>query len=244
MTAPKPLPPEALAPLTDPESLGFETTDELADLEEVIGQDRAVEAVRFGIGIRQDGYNMFALGPPGVGKHTMVRQFLEQQAAPDDWCYVHNFEDPQKLAALRLPAGRARPFQHDIETLIEEMRAAIPTDFESEEYRARRQAIEEEMKERHEAAFGDLQRRAQERGIATMRTPMGLALTPVRDGEVLSPEEFGKLPEEEQERIKSDIGKLQGELEEILAKMPGWERNHRARVRELDRDVARGAVAH
>ena len=247
MTASKSLPPEALAPLTDPEALGFESTDELADLEEVIGQDRAVEAVRFGIGIRQDGYNMFALGPPGVGKHTMVRQFLEQQAAreatPDDWCYVHNFEDPQKPSVLRLPAGRARPFQHEMETLIEELRAAIPTAFESEEYRARRQAIEEEMKERHEAAFGGLQRRAQERGIAMIRTPMGLALTPVRGGEVLSPEEFGKLPEEEQEKVKSDIGTLQVELEEILAQMPGWEREHRARIRELHRDVARSAVA-
>jgi hypothetical protein len=100
---------ERRAPLTDPTGLGFATTEELADLEAMIGQDRAVEAVRFGMGIRRDGYNLFALGPPGIGKHTMIRQFLESRAraesTPADQCYVHNFADPGKPNAIG-PVGR------------------------------------------------------------------------------------------------------------------------------------------
>ena len=237
-----------LAPLTDPAGLGFATTEELADLEEVIGQDRAVEAVRFGMGIRRDGYNLFALGPPGIGKHTMIRQFLDGRAraepTPADQCYVHNFADPGKPNAMALPAGRARPLAADMDQLVEELRAALPAAFESDAYRARRQALEDQMKERHEGAFGGLQKKAQARGIALLRTPMGLALTPVREGEVLTPDQFNELPENEQVRIKSDIEELQKELEAILRQIPQWEREMRQALRELNRDVTGFAVTH
>ena len=149
-----PLPADRLARLTDPANLVFETTDDLEPLENVIGQDRAVEAVRFGIGIRQEGYNLFALRPPGVGKHSMVRRFLERRApdepTPRDWAYVHNFGAPHRPNALRLPAGRGRTLRDDMERLVDELRSAIPAVFESDEYRARRQSLEQQMRERHE----------------------------------------------------------------------------------------------
>jgi lon-related putative ATP-dependent protease len=243
-----PLTPERLAARTDPDGLGFSTTDDLADIEETIGQARAVEAARFGVGIRRDGYNLFALGPPGIGKHTMMHQVLADQArnepTPADQCYVHNFADPGKPNALGLPAGRARPFAGAMDRLVEELRAALPAAFESDAYRARRQAIEDQMKARHETAFGALQKKAQSRGIALMRTPMGLALTPVRDGEVLTPEQFNEQPEEEQARIKSDIEELQKELEAILRQVPQWESEMRRALRDLNREVTGFAVTH
>jgi hypothetical protein len=163
---PKPLTPEQMAHRTDPASLGFKTTDELEPLDEALGQERAIEAIRFGIGMRQEGYNMFALGPNGIGKHRMIRLILEDQAekepAPQDWCYVHNFEDSHKPKALALPAGRARPFRTEMEQLIAELKAALTSAFEGDDYRAQRTAIEERMKERHEGMFSEFQKKAEE----------------------------------------------------------------------------------
>ena len=248
MVPPSPLPVEALARLTDPATLAFETTDDLEPLEHVIGQDRAVEAVRFGIGIRQEGYNLFALGPPGVGKHSMVRRFLERRApdepTPPDWVYVHDFAAPHRPNALRLPAGRGRTLRDDMERLVDELRSAIPAVFESDEYRARRQSLEQQMRERHEESFESVQRRAREKGIAMMRTPMGIALAPMKEGEPLGPDEFAKLDAEEQERIKRDIEDLQTELETALRRVPQLQRETRDELRNLNREAIREAVSH
>jgi AAA domain len=196
----KPLEATALYQRCDPRQFAFATTAELEDLTEVIGQRRAVEAVSFGIGIRRDGFNLFALGPEETGKYGVVRHYLERQAAthppPADWCYINNFAEPHKPHALRLPPGGGVGLRRDMERLVEELRTAIPATFESENYRARRQEIEEEFRERQEKALANIQRQAQERGLALLRTPMGLAFAPMRGGQVISPEDFQKLPPE------------------------------------------------
>src|SRR5512145_42760 len=110
MNIPNPLPPQQLHHPCDPAQCGFDTTAELEDLTEIIGQMRAMDAVRFGAGIRHDGYNLFVLGPSGLGKRSMVRKFLATKVVnenePDDWCYLNNFAMPHKPQALRLPPGR------------------------------------------------------------------------------------------------------------------------------------------
>jgi lon-related putative ATP-dependent protease len=244
----KPLEATALYQRCDPMQFTFETTADLEDLTEVIGQRRAVEAVRFGIGIRRDGFNLFALGPEETGKYGVVRHHLERQAAtqppPSDWCYVNNFVESHKPYALRLPPGGGPALRRDMERLIEELRTAIPETFESENYRARRQEIEEEFRERQEKAFAEIQRQAQERGLALMRTPMGLAFAPMRGGQVISPEDFQKLPPEEQERAQANVAMLQEELQKSLVQMPQWERERRAKVKELDQETGIYAVGH
>jgi len=160
MTAPKRLEANALANCCPPETFTFETTDELEDLTEIIGQSRAVKAVHFGIGIQREGYNLYVMGPSGMGKHTMVRQFLEQKASaqphPSDWCYVNNFKQPHKPKALKLPPGRGEQLRQDMEQLVEELTTAIPAAFESDDYRSQIQALEEELKEQQESAFSEL----------------------------------------------------------------------------------------
>jgi lon-related putative ATP-dependent protease len=242
------LKPDTLCRKTDPAGLSLDTTLDLTGFDEWPGQDRAIEAVRFGIGIKRAGYNLFALGSTGAGKHTLVRHFIEEKAAseavPVDWCYVHNFVDPHKPNAINLPAGRGGPFQKDMLQLTEELRVSIPAAFESDDSRARMEALEGEFKERGDKAFGDLQSRAGEKGVGLIRTPLGLALAPVRENEVLGPEEFQKLPEAEQETLRADMEVLQKELQDILRQMPKWETEHRERMRALSREITRFSVAH
>ncbi|MGH8066743.1 MAG: Lon protease family protein [Candidatus Entotheonellia bacterium] len=244
----KPLEATALYQRCDPTQFTFESTADLEDLTEVIGQARAVEAVRFGIGIRREGFNLFALGPEGTGKYAVVRHYLERQAAtqppPSDWCYVNNFVESHKPCALRLPPGGGSKLRRDMERRVEELRTAIPATFESEHYRTRRQDIEEEFRERQEKALADVQRQAQERGLALMRTPMGLAFAPMRGGQVINPEDFQKLPPEEQERVQANVSVLQEELQKSLGQMPQWDRERRTKVKDLEQEVGRSAVGH
>jgi predicted ATP-dependent protease len=246
MSPPDPLSPEALYRRCDPAQFDFESTAEVAPLDGVIGQERALAALRFGIGIRHENYHLFALGPPGVGRHALVRQVLEERAAaepvPSDWCYVHNFAEPHKPRALSLPAGRGKDFRRAIRDLIDELRSTIPAAFESEDFRIRKQTIEEAAKKRQEDAFNELQEAARAHQIALLRTPVGMILAPVRNDEVLPPEQFRRLPPDEQQRIQANIEELQGRLEAVLRQIPAWEREARAQLRQLSQDVTTSAV--
>lgn len=248
MSLPAPLAPEQLYRVCDPAGLPFATTAELPDSEEPIGQDRAVEAIRFAIGMGHRGFNLFALGPEGTGRRSLVMQFLTQAAArqpvPDDWVYVHDFGDGHRPRALRLPAGRAAPLKKDMEWLVEELAVALPAGFEAEEYRNKKQVLEQGFKERQEEALGAVGDKAKEKGVALIRTPVGLALAPTREGEVLSPDEFKQLPDEEQARFKVEMEALQAELEATIKQVPQWERETRARLRELEQEVVSFAISH
>ncbi|WP_142848862.1 Lon protease family protein [Telmatospirillum sp. J64-1] len=241
-----PLPAEALYRRCDESLLPFETTAELPDLSEPFGQDRAVEAIRFGIGIRAHGFNLFALGPEGTGKSSMIRQYLTaaatDQNAPDDWVYVNNFDKPHKPWALRLPPGCGPELKKGMETLVEDLGLALPAVFESEEYRTRKQVIEAQFKEYSDNAFATVQAQAAEHSIALLRTPVGFALAPMRGEEVLSPEDFQKLPEDEQKTFREHIARLQEQLEQALKALPQHERESREKLRRLDQETAQGSV--
>ena len=248
MPSPEPVAPEALFRRCDPASFPFDTTAELDDLQEIVGQDRAVEAVRFAIGMHREGYNLFALGPEGIGKHTVIRQYLAtratQEPIPPDWCYVHDFGQPQRPRSLRLPAGLGGRLRDDMARLATEIRSAIPAAFDSEQYRRRKEALEDELKARRDSAIAELERQARELDILIVRTPIGVGLAPAKDGEVLGTEDFKKLPEGDQRRLTAALQVLEGQLEETLRKVPRWEREHREKVRGLDREVTKAAVEH
>ena len=248
MTSPEPLPSAALYRRCDPAQFRFATTEAIADSDKVIGQERAMAAVRFGVGMRRKGYNLFALGPSETLRHTIVREYLENIAAgepiPADWCYIHNFADPRQPNALKLPPGRAARLSAAMSALIDELRIALRATFESDEYRNRRQMIEGTFRQQQESSLEALQETARAKHIALLRTPAGLVFAPMREGEVLSPEDFNKLPKKEQNRIKADVEALQKELQESLQRMPIWEKELREKIRELNREVTRYAVGH
>jgi lon-related putative ATP-dependent protease len=238
--------PEHLCRRCEPGGLPFRTTEELEDLDLILGQARAVDAIRFGIGIGRDGYNLFAMGPEGVGRHTMVRRYLEREApragALSDWCYVFNFRTPHMPRALQLPAGRGVKLGQDMVRLVEDLRAGMAGAFESDEYRARRAEIETEFSERQEHAIGAIGQRAMEQGIALVRTPAGFGFAPRQNGDVMSPEDFRKLPEAEQKRLEEAIARLQEELERAIQEMPKSRRETQRKLRELNRQFTRTAV--
>ncbi len=243
------LSPDQLYKKCDISALSFQTTADLEprkELSQGVGQPRAVEALKFGVGIQQHGYNIFALGPSGAGKHTFVKEYLSHQLkerpAPSDWCYVNNFENSSQPRLLNLPQGQGSSFAQDMDHLVQEVPNALKGAFESEEYQNRLQATEQEFKDQQQKVFEDLQNKASEKNLTLVRTPSGFAFAPVREGETLSPEDFQKLPEEERKQIENDIQEMQKESQRVLQKFPAWQRELRKKVSELNQEVARYVI--
>jgi len=246
----QPLNPQRLYQYCDTEQFSFETTAELDPSQqptEGIGQPRAAEALRFGTRIRVHGYNIYALGPPGTSRHTLIKQLVQDWAKdsppPSDYCYVYNFQDAGKPRHLRFPPGWANYFARDMDSLVEEAQNALKTAFESEEYQNRKQAIEQELKEQQQKTFETLQEKAKEKGLTLLRTPSGIGFAPIKDGEVISPDEFHKLEDEERKRIERDIQELQQESQRLFQKIPSWQRDAREKLRQLDQEVTGNTIS-
>ncbi|MCG6985468.1 MAG: AAA family ATPase [Thiocapsa sp.] len=241
-----PLKPDDLFRRCDPAQFAFETTAELEAGDALITQDRAMHAVRFGIGIRHAGYNLFALGPSGTGKYALIRNALEKrakgEAVPPDWCYVFNFEDAHRPRAMRLPPGKGAELKRDMGQLVEDLHRAIRGVFESDEYRTRTQAVEEELEERQERTMGEIRELAKEKDVILLQTPTGFTLAPVRNGKPLGPNEFQALPEKERARIEEDINSLQTEMRKALHQMPLWKKHSDEQIEELNREMAAAAI--
>jgi predicted ATP-dependent protease len=228
--------------------LDFATTAELPDTAGSLGQTRAEEAVRFGMEIRRPGYNLFVLGESGSGRHFTVGRLLEERAAqeavPSDWCYVNNFDDPQQPRALRLPAGRGAQLRRDMQQFVSELGTAVSSAFESDEYRARIEAIQDEFKKREEGALRELGHESSQQGIALLRTPHGFVFAPMKGDETMGAEEFGQLPEAEQKRISRAIEGFGERLGRLLHQFPRWRREMQGRIRQASRDTMGLAVGH
>ena len=232
----------------DAGQFAFQSTAELEGLGEVIGQARAFDAMRFGAGIRHAGYNIFVLGPAGLGKHSLVRQFLEKKAQdepePSDWCYLNNFEHPHKPMAIRLPSGRGGELHQQMSQLLDYLRTALPAIFESDDYRSKSGAITEEYSKRQEQAFKALGDEALKQQIVLLRTPSGFVFAPTRNEEVIPPDEYAKLPEEERKKIADTIAELQQQLEKILKLIPQWWKERSERLKQLNQETTLLTVQH
>ncbi|MEY3664969.1 MAG: hypothetical protein RLZZ153_1151 [Pseudomonadota bacterium] len=232
----------------DPAVLHVSPAEEAPGHLPLLGQDRALESIRLLSDLDKPGFNLFVLAAPDADHVAAVREQLALHArsmkTPDDWCYVNNFEDPARPLCLRVPAGQALHLRDDVARLIDELRAAIPAVFESDEYRARVSQIEGDFGEQQEHAFAELVREAREHGVALLRTPGGFSFAPARDGEVMPTHEFEQLPPHERDRTAEQIRLLQDKLEQMLRRIVLWRRERREAVRRLNQEVIRLAVGH
>jgi lon-related putative ATP-dependent protease len=232
--------------VVNPTSLGFKTTDELQPVNGLIGQERALKAIQFGTSIKSHDFNMFVLGPPASGKTTAVKSHLGPKAAdaptPPDWVYVYNFETPNRPKALKLPHGRAKDLARGMIAALDELRGVLPARFESEDYQARRRAVDEQFRSGNEEALEALSKKAQAQNIALLRTPTGFAMAPMHEGKVVKPDVFNALPEAMRRDVESKISALEKELGTILERLPQADKRRRTQLSELNEEVATSAV--
>lgn len=237
------------APLTEEQvyrrcplgQLDFDTTESLEELEQPCGQARVLRAMEFGTRVRAKGFNLFVLGPSGAGKHELVERFLLGRAAkqpvPPDWCHVFNFQLAERPKALSFPPGEGRQFRADMNDLATELRTAIPATFESEEYQSRLHEIQEELARRQHQGLFDIQEEANRNNIAMITTPAGFTFAPMRDGEVIEPEEYKQFSDPEKQLVESKVEELQKTLQQTIQQIPLLRKEMRERVHALNEEM-------
>jgi hypothetical protein len=220
----------ALIRRCNPKVLGFKTTDDLPDLENVIGQPRAFHALNIGSELNSPGYNIFILGLSGSGRTTLTKEFLHRKASlesvSDDWCYVNNFENPLFPTALKLPAGFAIELRKDIQALIFQCKNEIPRAFESEEYIHEKDKLVGDLKKKQEAEFIHIQKHVEKYNFVIVRSPYGFGLVPAIEGKPIKPEELSILPPEKREKLNELQLKLGIEVEKSVLRLRELDKKH------------------
>lgn len=226
-----------------PDEWHFSSTAELETLPTIIGQERALSAIEFGSRLNAEGYNLFVMGPAGVGKYTMINRFLETHAnqlpKAKDWAYLHNFADPQKPWTVSMPAGQGTQLRHDIETVITQLEEDLPQAFDDEYYRGRIRSLDESARRHRVRLFGTLQKEADRKGIVLLRMQDGsYAFAAQHEGQAMTSDEFDQLPAQQQEQTEEAIADLHEELQHTLLELREWERDHLKKVNALNDEVA------
>ena len=227
----------------DPDSLGFESTEGLEPVQTIIGQSRALQAIQFGLGIQNYGFNIYAAGLPGTGKRTAIVAFLERIAkdkeVPYDWCYMHNFQDSYRPKALKLKAGTGIQFQKDMKKFIESAQSEVRKAFESDDYVKRRDAIAHTFNEKREKLFNQLNQMAHDKGFAIQMSPMGLLLIPIVNGKPLSEQEILALVPQQKEELAKKREAIQDQIKEAMGQMRNWDREGSEQIEKMDEEVVK-----
>ena len=237
-THPDELPASTLYLPCNPQTLGFKSTAELPDLQDVIGQPRAIRSLQLASEISGPGYNIFVMGLSGSGRTTLSREYLERLAAreavPDDWCYVNNFDNPLQPRCLRLPPGKGIEFRKKVKELVNYCASEIPRRFESEEYIAERDQLMGKIKKEHDLRFARLQAFVEKHNFVIARTSSGFFLAPAVQGQPLKPEELEKLTPEQRDKLRSLETMLTAEVEKTLLEMRNLEKSAADQLQETN----------
>lgn len=237
----------------DPASLPFATTAEVEPLAGLIGQDRGVEAFRFGMGMEREGYNIFVTGPNDTGRLANVRRLLEDLTrkgeAPDDLCYVNNFKNPESPVLLRFPAGQGQAFRKDVGAFLDNLKTEVPQLFESQDFVARKNEIMEAYERQSRDFFKELNKKVKDTGFALVNVQMGNVqrpeLMPIVDGEpkpLMQLEEMvekGRFPADEYEKLKTTYAALKKEIDEIFLQLRDLQKEVKEKSREIDKIMFR-----
>lgn len=230
----------------NPDLLPFKTTETLESFTGTYGQERAKEAMKFGIGMRRPDYNMFVMGHPQSGRFSFVMDTLKAQAKqsrkPSDWCYLNNLNDNRHPLALEFNAGKAEVLQSDLKYMFESAVAELPSAFENPAYQRQRSKIDREFNRQYDQALEQVENEARLRSIALYRDSSSVGFTPVADGQILDEAAFSQLDEQTRNQINQDINELEEYLNESLTSLPQWRREMNEKMKRLENETARQAI--
>jgi lon-related putative ATP-dependent protease len=237
MSAPKALPPARLRKVCDTAVFEFTSTEQVAPLDEVVGQERAVRAINLGLNMNQPGYNIFVTGPEGSGKRTIVQDIVARHArsrpAPDDWCMVNNFDDEFRPRAISMPAGKATHFARSMARLIRWLRIKLPKSLESDTFKEDVARSNHEFQSREDQIMQRLEQLSRENNIHLAQTKEGLRPVPLMDGQPMTREQFSQLPEEQQKTVDAALNRVGEEMEKGFAEITGIRQAHQKSMEQL-----------
>ncbi len=242
------LPPGDYRAAFDPGEVECSTTEELVPTDEIIGQERAQKALRFGLEIQEKGFNIYVAGIPGTGRRTAVKKFLSELARTkpkaDDWVYVNNFANPYEPLAIRLPPGWGTQMKADMAAFVAEARRTLPRAFESEDAAAKRQDLVGKLDAERAAIISEVNTGAEKQGFTIQMGPSGMLIVPVIDNKPLTKEEFDALPKEKQDEIIKKRETLDADLRGGFRRMRDLDARGMEAVTNLNSEIALYAIGH
>lgn len=245
----KPLPLHQLYKACVLKDLPFKSTRQLEPLAEIVGQNRAQEAVRFALAMPHGGYNVYAVGRNGLGKRTMMLRYLEHHVDTEqqshDWCYVANFEDPRSPTLLKLPAGQGAQLRQDMDKLMTRLVKVIPQTFDSDSFVERAEQLKNEYGKKQEDALEKVASQARKKKVSlTVTTPGGYRLVAMNGEEPHTAETFEALSDTEKNRFEQAIDKLEKQLRQALRKIADWEQEYADKQQALNQETLEGIIGH
>ncbi|UCD91457.1 MAG: AAA family ATPase [Desulfobacterales bacterium] len=234
--------------LCDPKVFNFNNTSEIEPLDEVIGQERAVHAIDFGLNMMSPGYNIFVTGIEGTGKSTIIKDIVTQHAktlpTPVDWCMVNNFKDEYHPKAISIPTGKAITFCRTMNKLIDDLRKELPKTFEHESYQERQSEIQKKYTDQQKKIFKKLEKAAESKNIKINRTKTGYQTIPIVKEKPISPEEFLALPKRKQAEIEENISTVQSEIDITIREINKVNHKLNSRIEKLMEEDTLFVVKH
>ncbi len=239
---------EELTNRCDPKTLGFTNTNDLEPLEGIMGQTRAVEALEFGLLVKNKGYNIYMAGPSGVGKTTYARlstqRLAKTERVPYDWCYVYNFVNPRAPLALRFEPGVGRQFRDDMAELVALVESEMQKAFTSEDYEKQKNQVTKLYDDRRDKQMKAMSDMAAEHGFTIKSTNAGIYFMPIVEGKPVDEEQYDTLSEEVKEKINAESDVVQDLATAIMRDMKEDEKECRKAVDDLDYKVGMFAIGH
>lgn len=248
MTISQELPIGKLRFTCDEKVFNFATTETVPPLEVMIGQERAVKAVEFGLFTKNPGYNIFISGLVGTGKITYaeasVKKVAAQQEAPTDWCYVNNLETPGQPIALALPSGMGYVFKQDMQELVEDLKTDIPKVFSSEDYEQAKAGLVKQYQEQRSVMVDEFTQYAESQGISPQWSSTGFVGMPMVGGKAVGPEDFQKLDKEQRDAIEKNMLAVHEKGMDVVRRIQLLERSVREELKQLDVKIGLFAAGH
>lgn len=233
----KKLIPEQLTKQIHPDQLDFEPSISPPEFSSILGQPRATQALEFGIGISQAGYNLYVAGETGTGRTSYITNYLQPIATcgntPDDWLYVNNFDNPTEPRCINLPEQQGKLLQKNIDRLIESLLATFPAIFEHPSFLQKKNSIQRIFDDTYEKAVAVIERSASSKKIALFRENGTLTFTPIIDGEIADEATFSQMDETEREKFHQNVIELESQLNEALLELPQWQQDLNEKLRQL-----------
>ena len=224
--------------------LTFDTTASLEDVaDRVVGQERAIDAIQFGMGMKESGYNIFIAGPAKAGLTYTARTFIEDQArqepTPPDWCYVFNFKEQDKPKGLKISAGTGKLLKKDMNDFIDTLQAKIPEVFDSDDYRAKEGEVHQDFEKRRREYIDELSQEAREQGFILQFSQVGMVIIPSnKEGEPMTQEDLRHLSEEERQDLRSKSDELHERMKDTIKKIREAENEFKEKHTKLDNEIA------
>ncbi|HQO72936.1 MAG TPA: ATP-binding protein, partial [Sedimentibacter sp.] len=223
-----------------------QTSKDVNVLEGVIGQDRAVKSMEFGLSMEASGYNIFVLGPQGTGKttysQTVVSKAASKRKVPDDWCYINNFSEWDKPLAISLPAGQGKVFQKDMEKLITNLVVYIPKAFESSNFQQQKDDIIQKTNKQMTDILRDIDKIARNAGFGIQQAANRILLIPLVENRQITQEEFSRLTEEEREKIDEKRNQTAKEIDDRIRDGQMVQRLAEEKAIEIQKQTAKEAA--